>query len=44
MEQLRVLGAQIGVPVLESRETEDPIEIGSRALARAEIGGYDAII
>ncbi|HVB79158.1 MAG TPA: signal recognition particle protein [Candidatus Binataceae bacterium] len=44
MEQLRVLGAQIGVPVLETRETEDPIEIGSRALARAEAAGYDAII
>src|SRR5229473_7210640 len=36
MEQLRVLGAQVGVPVLETRESEDPIEIGSRALARAE--------
>src|SRR5579871_3149359 len=24
MEQLRVLGAQIGAPVLETRETEDP--------------------
>ncbi|MGA7763855.1 MAG: signal recognition particle protein [Candidatus Binataceae bacterium] len=44
MEQLRVLGAQVGVPVLETRETEDPIEIGSRALARAETAGYDAII
>jgi len=44
MEQLRVLGAQIGGPVLETRETEDPIEIGSRALARAETAGYDAII
>jgi signal recognition particle subunit SRP54 len=44
MEQLRVLGAQIGVPVLETRETEDPIEIGSRALARAETAGYDAVI
>jgi signal recognition particle subunit SRP54 len=44
MEQLRVLGAQIGVPVLETRESEDPIEIGSRALARAETAGYDAII
>src|SRR6202166_2195760 len=44
MEQLRVLGAQIGVAVLETRETEDPIEIASRALARAETAGYDAII
>src|SRR6202050_5053067 len=44
MEQLRVLGAQIGVPVLETRETEDPIEIGSRALSRAEGGGDDAVL
>jgi signal recognition particle subunit SRP54 len=44
MEQLRVLGAQIGVPVLETRETEDPIEIACRALARTETAGYDAII
>jgi signal recognition particle subunit SRP54 len=44
MEQLRVLGAQIGVPVLETRETEDPIEIASRALARTETAGYDTII
>jgi signal recognition particle subunit SRP54 len=44
MEQLRVLGSQIDVPVLETRETEDPVEIGSRALARAESAGYDAVI
>jgi signal recognition particle subunit SRP54 len=44
MEQLRVLGSQIVVPVLETRETEDPVEIGSRALARAESAGYDAVI
>ena len=44
MEQLRVLGGQIGVPVLETREDQDPIEIGSRALARTEAAGYDAII
>src|SRR5581483_67807 len=44
MEQLRVLGAQIGAPVLETREDQDPIEIGTRALARAEAAGYDAIV
>src|SRR6266436_9200768 len=27
MEQLRVLGAQVGVPVVESHEKEDPVEI-----------------
>ncbi|MGH7814508.1 MAG: signal recognition particle protein [Candidatus Binataceae bacterium] len=44
MEQLRVLGAQAGIPVAESRETENPVEIASRALARAETGGHDVVI
>jgi signal recognition particle subunit SRP54 len=44
MEQLRVLGTQIGVPVTESRETDAPVEIVSRALARAEVGGFDALL
>jgi len=44
MEQLRILGAQIGVPVVESRETDDPVEIVSRALMRADVGGFDALL
>jgi signal recognition particle subunit SRP54 len=44
MEQLRVLGAQIGVPVVETRETDDPVEIVSRALMRADVGGFDALL
>jgi signal recognition particle subunit SRP54 len=44
MEQLRVLGAQVGVPVADSRETEDPVEIATRTLARAEAGGHDAVL
>ena len=44
MEQLRVLGAQIGVPVVETKETDDPIEIVSRALMRADVGGFDALL
>lgn len=44
MEQLRILGAQIGVPVAESRETDDPVEIVSRALMRAEVGGHDVLL
>ncbi|HKN02279.1 MAG TPA: signal recognition particle protein [Candidatus Binataceae bacterium] len=44
MEQLRILGKQIDVPVVESREDEDPVEIASRALARAEAGGHDAVL
>ncbi|HTT76172.1 MAG TPA: signal recognition particle protein [Candidatus Binataceae bacterium] len=44
MEQLRVLGASIGVTVAESRETEDPVEIVSRALMRADVGGHDTLL
>ena len=44
MEQLRVLGSQAGVPVVDSHENEDPIEIATRALARAEVGGNDAVL
>ncbi len=44
MEQLRVLGAQAGVPVIDSNPNEDPIEIATRALVRAEIGGNDVVL
>jgi signal recognition particle subunit SRP54 len=44
MEQLRVLGASIGIPVAESRETENPVEIVSRALMRADVGGHDSLL
>jgi signal recognition particle subunit SRP54 len=44
MEQLRVLGSQAGVPVVDSHENEDPIEIATRALSRAEVGGNDAVL
>jgi signal recognition particle subunit SRP54 len=44
MEQLRILAAQIGIAVADSRETEDPVEIANRALAKAELGGHDALI
>ncbi len=44
MEQLRVLGAQIGIPVADSRETDDPVEIVSRAVMRADVGGFDALL
>ncbi len=44
MEQLRILGAQAGVPVVDSHQNEDPIEIATRALARAEIGGNDVVL
>jgi signal recognition particle subunit SRP54 len=44
MEQLRVLGVQVGVPVVDTREEEDPVEIVSRALVRADVGGHDALL
>src|SRR3984893_9208538 len=44
MEELRVLGRQCGVPVVDTREDEDPVEIMSRALVRAEVGGHDALL
>jgi signal recognition particle subunit SRP54 len=44
MEQLRVLGQQVGVTVAESREDQDPVEIVSRALVKADLGGHDAML
>src|ERR1700677_4417419 len=44
MEQLRVRGASMGVPVAETRETEDPVEIVSRAVMRADVGGFDTLL
>ncbi len=44
MEQLRVLGRQIDIPVVESNETQDPVEIATNALGRAEVGGYDVVL
>lgn len=44
MEQLRVLGRQIGVTVAESSEDQDPVEIVSRALVKADLGGHDALL
>jgi len=44
MEQLRVLGRQIDVPVVDSHESQDPVEIATNALARADVGGYDVVL
>jgi len=44
MEQLRILGAQAEVPVVDSNPNEDPIEIATRALARAEAAGNDVVL
>lgn len=44
MEQLRVLGQQLQIPVAESREDQDPVEIVSRALVKADVGGHDVLL
>ena len=44
MEQLRILAGQVGIPVADSNPTEDPVEIASRALGKAETSGHDALI
>jgi len=44
MEQLRVLGGQCGIPVVETREDQDPVEIATRAISKAELSGNDALL
>ena len=44
MEQLRVLGEQIGVATLPIVTTETPVQIARRALSEARLGGYDVLM
>ena len=41
MEQLQILGVQIGVDTLPIVKGEDPVSIAKRAKTQANIGGYD---
>ncbi|WP_227284330.1 signal recognition particle protein [Boseongicola sp. H5] len=41
MEQLAILGAQIGVDTLPIVKGEDPVTIAKRARTQASLGGYD---
>ncbi|MBF9035384.1 signal recognition particle protein [Rhodobacterales bacterium HKCCE2091] len=41
MEQLAILGAQIGVDTLPIVQGEDPVQIAKRAKTQASLGGYD---
>ncbi|MEP2474108.1 MAG: signal recognition particle protein, partial [Paracoccaceae bacterium] len=41
MEQLQILGAQIGVDTLPIVKGEDPVTIAKRAKTQASMGGYD---
>ncbi|MCE5282589.1 MAG: signal recognition particle protein [Deltaproteobacteria bacterium] len=44
MEQLNVLGAQIGAGVFDGSGLQDPVEICVRAVEEARSGGYETII
>jgi signal recognition particle subunit SRP54 len=44
MEQLAVLGRQIGVETLPIVEDQKPVQIAQRALQAARLGGYDAVL
>ena len=44
MEQLRVLGEQIGVDTLPIVTGETPVQIARRALSEGRLGGYDVLM
>jgi signal recognition particle subunit SRP54 len=44
MEQLRVLGEQVGVDTLPIVASETPVEIARRAEREGRLGGYDVLI
>ena len=44
IEQLQVLGDQIGVPVFNSNTEQNPVEIAGQAVAQAEKEGYDTVL
>ena len=44
MEQLKTLGSQIGVDVLEIVPNQSAVEIAKRAISTARTGGYDVVM
>ncbi len=44
IQQLEVLGRQIGVPVFQLGADRDPVEISRRAIAQARDGGRDVVL
>ena len=44
IEQLRVLGSQVGVPVFDTQPQDDPVDICRRALRQAEQQGLDTVL
>jgi len=43
MEQLKVLGEQVGVDTLEIMPGQSPVEITKRAMKEGKLGGYDVL-
>ena len=44
IEQLKVLGEQIGVPVYSEPENNNPVQIAQNAIKSAKLKGYDVVI
>ena len=44
IDQLKVLGEQIGVPVYSEPESKDPVNIAQNAVKEARANGYDVLI
>lgn len=44
IEQLKVLGEQIGVPVYSEPENSNPVQIAQNAIKSAKLKGYDVVI
>ncbi len=44
MEQLAILGTQIGVDTLPIMQGQNPVAIAKRAMTQAKMGGYDVVM
>jgi signal recognition particle subunit SRP54 len=44
IEQLHILGEQVGVPVYSEPENKNPVEIAKNAIKEAKLKGYDVVI
>jgi signal recognition particle subunit SRP54 len=44
IEQLKIIGGQINVPVYTEETSKNPVEIASNAIKHAKIHGYNAVI
>jgi signal recognition particle subunit SRP54 len=44
IEQLKVLGGQIGIPVFDSDPGADPVDICREAVAYADLNGFDTVL